>query len=192
VGVSNDVVRGDAPYYPSALWAYDPATQVFFYRIRVDGMPLNVGAEKDGTHTGKDPWSNVTWNLLIDADNDGWKEFTVVLDGNSGGTAADIWAGGASDGDDLKIYYNNDPRQCVTTEAVSGNQIITPYNLVWWGNSGTKNAVVPASPTADGATWDFGRTRCVYHSAANGTWGRGYFVDFQFPISALTDAYNSG
>jgi hypothetical protein len=192
---ATDIVRGDPPdYRPSALWAYDPATGVFFYRIRVDGMPLTPNGENKGERTGGDPWASITWNLLIDADNDGWKEFTVVLDGDSGGkNGSDISVPPASnDGDDLKIYYNDLDSQCVTTEAVSGNQVTTAYDLVWWGNAGTQNAVVPASHTADGATWDFGRTRCVYHTAANTTWGSGYFVDFQFPISALTDAYNSG
>ena len=191
---ATDIIRGDSPYHPSALWAYDPATNVFYYRIRVAGMPLTNGAQNNGTRTGGDPWTNVTWNLLIDADNDGWKEFTVVLDGDSGGKqGSDISVPPATnDGDDVKIYYNNGAGQCVTAEAVSGNQITNPYQLVWWGNAGTQNAAVPGSPTGDGATWDFGRTRCVYHTASSTTWGRGYFVDFQFPLSALTDAYNLG
>ena len=152
---ATDIIRGDSPYHPSALWTYDPETNVFYYRIRVAGMPLTNGAQNNGTRTGGDPSTNVTWNLLIDADNDGWKEFTVVLDGDSGGKqGSDISVPPATnDGDDVKIYYNNGAGQCVTAEAVSGNQITNPYQLVWWGNAGTQNAAVPGSPTGDGATW---------------------------------------
>ncbi len=188
-----DISRGDSPYYPSALYAFDSTTGVFFYRIRVNSCPLTNSALSGGTYTGGDPWDNVTWNLLIDTDGDGYKEFTVVLDGDSGGkTNSDIGAAaGSKDGDDLKIYYNNSPGQLVTAETVSNDQVVAPGDLVWWGNAGTKSASVPAS-LYDGATWDFGRTRCVYHTASNATWGAGWFVDFQFPISALTDAWNSG
>ncbi len=191
-----DITRGDSPYYPSALYAFDPVNQVFFYRIRVSSSPLTNGAQSGGTYTGGDPWDNVTWNLLIDTDGDGHKEFTVVLDGDSGGHVnSDISATpGVTDGDDLKVYYNNLPQQDVTGETVSSGQVTAPGDLVWWGNAGTHSATVPANPSnpADGATWDFGRSRCVYHSSSNGTWGAGWFVDFQFPISALMDAWNNG
>jgi hypothetical protein len=189
-----EISSGDSPYFPSAYFSYDAAAGVFYYRIRLDTMPLTSSAASAGTRTGGDPWGNVTYDLLIDTDGDGYKEFTVVLDGDSGGGKnRDISMPPAvNDGDDLKIYYNNLPSQCVTPETVSNNSVTNPGDLVWWGNAGTKDAAVPSNPTSDGAAWDFGRSRLVYHSASNATWGRGYFVDFQFPVAALTDAYNGG
>lgn len=194
VSGSVDISRGNSPYYDSCLYAYDSVNQVFFYRVRVNDMPLTPGGKNNGTYTGKDPWASNTYNLLIDLDGDGWKEFNVVLAGDSGGSkSTDISATpGSNDGDDLKIYYSNSPSQCVTSETVSNNQITDVGDLVWWGNAGTKAADVPPDQTADGATWDFGRTRCVYHTANNSTWNVGYFVDFQFPLSACTNAYNNG
>ncbi len=189
-----EIASGDAPYLPSAYFAYNTDAGVFYYRIRLDAMPLTASAETAGTRTGGDPWGNVTYNLLIECDGDGYKEFTVVLDGDSGGGKnKDLSVPPAvNDGDDLKIYFNDLQSQCVAPEIVSNNTLSAPGDLVWWGNAGTKDAVVPQDPTADGAAWDFGRSRLVVHGASNATWGRGYFVDFQFPVDALTDAYNGG
>ncbi|NMC00171.1 MAG: hypothetical protein GYA35_07820, partial [Thermoanaerobaculaceae bacterium] len=194
VSGSNDISRGDSPYYASCYYAYDSTNQVFFYRVRVAGDPLTPQAKSSGDGTGSNPWTNNTWNLLVDLDGDGWKEINVVLSGDSGGgKSTDISVvPGSNDGDDLKIYYNNSPSQCVTSETVSNNQITNPSDLVWWGNAATQTAVVPPNPNADGATWDFGRTRLVYHTSANSVWGSGYFVDFQFRIANCTNAYNNG
>ncbi len=190
----NDISRGTSPYYPSVFYSYDSLNRVLFYRIRVMAMPLTSVARATGDGKGTNPWNNPTWNLIIDTDSDGYKEFTVVLHGDSGGTQnKDISATpGINSGDDLKIYYENSNTQCVTGAVISNNIVVTPNNLVWWGNASTKNAVVPGDPNADGSTWDFGRTRMVFHSWLNATWSDGYFVDFQFPIDALTDAFNGG
>ncbi len=189
-----EISSGDYPYFPSAYFAYDAGAGVFYYRIRLDAMPLTSSAETEGTGTGGDPWGNVTYNLLIDTDGDGYKEFTVVLDGDSGGGKnKDISVPpSVNDGDDLKIYFNDLPSQCVTPETVSNNSLTAYGDLVWWGNAATRDAEVPSDPTADGATWNFGRSRLVHHNGSNTTWGRGYFVDFQFPAAVLTDAYNGG
>ncbi len=189
-----DISRGDSPYYDSCFYAYDSTNSIFFYRVRIDGDPLTNAARTGGTRTGADPFGNNTWNLLIDLDGDGWKEFNIVLAGDSGGGGTrDISVvAGTNDGDDLRVYYNNANSQCVTVPTISNNQITVVGDLVWWGNAGTQNAVVPPVPGADGATWDFGRSRCVVHTAANSTWGAGYFVDFQFPLAACTNSYNNG
>jgi hypothetical protein len=189
-----DISRGDSPYYDSCLYSYNATNQVFYYRVRVDGQPLTNSARTTGNGTGADPWANSTWNLLIDLDGDGWREFNVVLAGDSGGGGSrDISVvPGSNDGDDLKIYYSNSASQCVTSETISNNQITLVGDLVWWGNAATQSATVPGNPAADGATWNFGRSRMVYHTAANATWGSGHFVDFQFPLAACTDAYNGG
>lgn len=189
-----DISRGDSPYYDSCLYAYDSTNSIFFYRVRVDGDPLTPNAKSTGNGTGSNPWANNTWNLLIDLDGDGWKEFNIVLAGDSGGGGTrDISVvPGSNDGDDLRVYYNNSNSQCVTVPTISNNQITVVGDLVWWGNAATQTATVPGNPAADGATWNFGRSRCVVHTAANSTWGAGYFVDFQFPIAACTDSYNNG
>jgi hypothetical protein len=163
-----DISRGStSPYFPSCYYAFDSVNQVFFYRVRVSDNPMSQGGYQSGTITSTDPWVSVTWNLLLDTDGDGWKEFAVILAGDSGG--------GSNSGDDLQVYYNNDNKQDVSVA-----------DLVWQGKAGTKNADVPGNPSTDGATWDFGRTRCVYHTTANSTWGDGWFVDFQFFLGALT------
>ncbi len=189
-----DISRGDSPYYGSCFYAYDTVNQVFFYRVRVDGMPLTNGARTGGTRTGADPWASNTWNLVADLDGDGWKEFCIILAGDSGGGGTrDISeVAGSNDGDDLKVYYSNLESQCVTSETIANNQITDAGDLVWWGNAGTQDATVPSDPAADGATWDFGRTRLVYHTTANETWNTGYFIDLQFPLNACTNQYNGG
>ena len=174
------------PPRPSAYYAFDDVNEVIFYRIRVGGTPLNDPAVGDGSD--RRPYKSGTWNLLVDVDSDGFKEFTVVLDGNSGGNSGDI----NPSGDDLKIYFNDQPSQCVLTEDVTEGVVSTPSDLVWHSTAATQSAAVPPEPTADGATWDYGRTRHVFHDAANQEWGEGWFVDFQFPMSALTDSYNGG
>ena len=110
--------------YPSAYWSFDAANQVFFYRIRVAQNPLASGVKKDGIPdpvtndiAGK-PWANGTWNLTVEIDGDGWKEFAVILDGNSGGSSNDIEAENPPNfpnlttipihaGDDIVLFYNN-------------------------------------------------------------------------------------
>ena len=67
---------------PSFYIGYDSVNQVLFIRMRLASSPLTPtpnGASND------DPFGNVTWSLLIDTDGDGFKEFLVRLNGDSGG-----------------------------------------------------------------------------------------------------------
>ena len=75
--------------FPSAFWGFDATNEVFFYRVRVGDDPMATGVRHGGVATpqnaGSKPWSNGSWNLTMDTDGDGWKEFALLIDGNSGG-----------------------------------------------------------------------------------------------------------
>jgi hypothetical protein len=67
---------------------------VLYFRLRLAGPPMAL------TGSGQ-PFTSATWNLLLDIDGDGWKEFVIELDGTDGGTAPD----------DLVVIYDNSSSQ---------------------------------------------------------------------------------
>jgi uncharacterized repeat protein (TIGR01451 family) len=141
---------------PSFYIAYSAVNQVLFIRMRLAKSALTP--TPDG-NSNDDPFDNVTWSMLIDSDGDGYKEFIVRLNGDTGGPGNAI--------DDLQVYYDNRRAQDLLAGAVP----------IWT----VKSAVFPDSDPA--ATYvDFGRSRAI----ASPTPGVGDYLDFQVPLSAFT------
>lgn len=149
-------IIGNSTNLPSVYYAYNAGLQVLYVRVRLATSPLTNSP--DG-NSNDDPWTNATWSLLIDTDGDGYKEFVVMLDGQSGGPAAPI--------DKLVVYYDNAPSQDLSTayQAFSTTMVF---------------------PDRDGRAqvYDFGWGRAIDPALTGGGW----FMDWQIPLSAFKNA----
>ena len=146
---------------PSTWYAYDSANQVLFMRLHLGDSPLT---QTPNGGSGDDPWDAVTWTMLIDTDGDGYKEFAVQLNGDTGTNQNQF--------DDLTIYYDNTNTQSVASA--------TAVFL-------TKSASFPktAFPTGDSRNanyFDFQKSRAIAPAATGGGW----FLDWQVPLSGFT------
>jgi uncharacterized repeat protein (TIGR01451 family) len=125
------------------------------------------------------PYKSSTWNILIDIDGDGYRDFAIELDGTDQGVAPD----------DIKVYFST-----------IKDQYLYDSDLIWKQDS----ARHLTSPTdADGepgrpADWDrdpsplvrdFGRTRVIEY--VDPSLGTVYLLDIQVPLAAL-DATSRG
>ena len=167
-----------ADYGPAVSW-YSDGTNLYF-RMQLYSSPLQ------GTGNSK-PFTSATWNILLDTDGDGFKEFVVHIDGTGGG--------GQTQPDDIVIVYNDDPTQAFivtggvdtiwrqdsadnpyTTlfQNVDGEFVLNSANL--WDNDGS-----PGGPN-----YDFTRSRII---DVNGSIT---YLDFQVPIAALDAASRGG
>jgi hypothetical protein len=63
---------------------------ILYVRLRVDGPPLQVQGNGE-------PFDSETWNVLLDIDGDGFKEFAIMLDGEDSN----------SEPDDIVVIYEN-------------------------------------------------------------------------------------
>ena len=141
---------------------------VLYFRLRVNGPPLAL------TGSGQ-PFTSITWNLLLDTDGDGYKEFVVMLDGTDSGAQPD----------DIVIIYDNAPSQ----RFVIGQKGIWRQDAA--GPSDGVNGAVGTSSAwdvdADPYVWDFRRSRVVQidRSKAPGNQNSEYLIDIQVPLSAL-------
>jgi len=125
------------------------------------------------------PYKSSTWNILIDTDGDGYKDFTIELDGTDQGIAPD----------DIKVYFST-----------IKDQYLYDSDLIWKQDS-AKHLTSPTE--ADGEpdrpadwdrdpsplVWDFGRTRVIEH--VDPSLGTVYLLDIQVPLEAL-DATSRG
>src|ERR1051325_11473538 len=70
---SVDVFNGTSGTLPSVYYYYDSTNQVLFFRMRLLGDPRTGG--------GNAPLDQYTWNVLLDTDGDGYKEFFLEVNG---------------------------------------------------------------------------------------------------------------
>ena len=125
------------------------------------------------------PYKSSTWNILIDIDGDGYRDFAIELDGTDQGVAPD----------DIKVYFST-----------IKDQYLYDSDLIWKQDS----ARHLTSPTdADGepgrpADWDrdpspfvldFRIIRVIEY--VDPSLGTVYLLDIQVPLAAL-DALQSG
>ena len=139
---------------------------VLFLRIILAGSPSTKSA---------DPYGSATWNLLIDTDGDGYKEFVVLLNGSDVGVAPD----------DIEIYYSDSQSQSYEeTDLIWSQDSAVGDNNNVDGETGSKSADWGVDIAS--SVWDFGRTRVstIVDKSI-------YALDIQIPISAL-DASSSG
>lgn len=144
---------------------------VFFVRFVLSSSPLAL------TGNGK-PFISATWNILIDVDGDGFKEFVVQLDGTDQSTNPD----------DIKVYYANNPAQNYTDLDLIWRQDSArhPTDSTQYlvdGEPGKKATEWDADPLA--TVTDFGRTRVIEENGV-------YFLDIQIPIAALDASHIDG
>ncbi len=127
------------------------------------------------------PFASLTWNILLDIDGDGYKEFVMMLEG----------IGRAAQPDDIVVIYDNAPSQEFST-ALSGvwRQDCAGANDGANGASGTSSTW---DLDSDEYVWDFGRTRVVQidRSRSPNSQLSEYFIDIQVPLDAL-DASSLG
>ena len=143
--------NGGTPYDPS-----DPSTaddDYIFFRMRVEADP-SFKAGFDSNH----------WNVLLDVDNDGYKEYWIDLDGT--------FTQGNTSPDRLQVLFDNANRQDIddpdavrvdlfSAFSAPDNDVTCPASSP--GLSHTR--VVPADDGVDGDSW----------------------VEVQVPMSALDD-----
>jgi hypothetical protein len=97
---------------PSIYYFYDPATQMLFFRWRVQTAPNTYATGPSaGTASSTDPWSSALWTVFFDLNGDGYRDFAAHLNGSSGSPSApidvltSIWSNSSSN----SIDYVNDP-----------------------------------------------------------------------------------
>jgi len=155
-----------------------PSVQLFgncstlMFRVALASNPLQLSGS--GT-----PYKSSTWNVLIDADGDGYRDFTIELDGTDSGVSPD----------DIKIYYSTTKEQYLYDTDIIWKQDsakhLTNPNSVDGEPGGPTNWDKNTSPSV----WDFGRTRVIEY--VDQSLGRVYLLDIQVPLEAL-DATSKG
>ncbi|MGC8743168.1 MAG: hypothetical protein ACP5T0_04745 [Verrucomicrobiia bacterium] len=161
------------PSFDQPSFYYYGNGSILFFRLRVNGPPISL------TGSGQ-PFDSATWNILIDIDGDGWKEFVIELDGTSSGLMPD----------DIVVIYDNSNSQKFNIGAAN----------VWRQDcarhtNNTSMATVDGEPQSsaywdsdpDPYVWDFGRTRVVQIDRTKnpGSQNSEYFIDIQIPIDVL-------
>ncbi len=161
------------PSQDQSSFFHTATSSVLFFRLRLAGSPLQLVAP--GL-----PAKAATWNILIDIDGDGYKEFAVTLDG----------AGGSAGPDDLIVWFGDTASQTFST----GQE-------VWRQDSagtdddadGAEGGIPLWDIDADPYVWDFRRVRVVQidMSLPPGDEASEYFLDVQIPLTAF-DASTAG
>lgn len=165
-----------ADYGPAVSWYSDGVN--LYFRMQLSSSPLQA------TGNSK-PFTSATWNILLDTDGDGYKEFVVHIDGTGGSQTTP---------DDIVVIYNNSPTQAfIVTGGVdtiwrqdsadnpsdSGSQTVDGEpgsNASAWDNDGTPG----------GTDYDFTRSRLIDVN------GSVTYLDFQVPLSSLDAAARGG
>ena len=165
-----------AAYGPAVSW-YSDGTNLYF-RMQLNSSPLQA------TGNSK-PFSSATWNILLDTDGDGFKEFVVHIDG-TGGDDGD----GQDQPDDIVVIYNDSQTQAFT---ITGGA-----DTIWRQDSAdnpsdSTSQTVDGEPGSNASDWDndgspggldynFTRSRVI---DVNGSIT---YLDFQVPLAALHNA----
>ncbi len=151
---------------PSFLYAYynggtvsDISDDHIAFRLRLNGNPLETS--QVGLRSGH-------WYILIDIDNDGFKEFAIDVDGTVGSNRPDR----------VYLLYNDLPTNTVTprsgaqrsaSDVLGGDEI-----EVWYA----------AGPAATGGAQTYNHIR-VLMATPTCYGGNEYWLDVQLPISAF-------
>ena len=162
-------------YGPAVAW-YGDGTNLYF-RMQLSSSPLAAtGSSK--------PFISATWNILIDTDGDGFKEFVIHVDGTGGGQTQP---------DDIVAIYNDNATQSfIVTGGVdtlwrqdsADNPTDTAEQTID-GEPGSNASDYDSDGTPGGPDYNFTRTRLINVS------GSVTYLDFQVPLSAL-DATSRG
>lgn len=170
---SVDFSSGQNNDQPSIFFSADGS--ILFIRLRVDGPPLALTGSNQ-------PFDAATWNVMLDTDGDGFKEFVILLDGTGQGFEADP----DTMPDDLVIIYDNNDSQ----RFIIGQDGIWRQDSAVGGNNGADGESGSSSTwdtDPDQYVWDFGRTRVVQidQTGQAGKNNSEYYIDIQVPIAAF-------
>jgi uncharacterized repeat protein (TIGR01451 family) len=163
-------------YGPAVSW-YGNGTNLYF-RMQLNNSPIQA------TGTGK-PFSSATWNILLDTDGDGYKEFVVHIDGTGGGQ---------TQADDIVVIYENTAIQSFTVtggldtiwrQDSADNPSDTTLQTVD-GELGNNASDYDNDGSPGGPDYDFLRTRVTDID------GSVTYLDFQVPLSALDATAKGG
>lgn len=164
----------------TASYIYGDGSNVFF-RFRLGGPPLAL------TGAGQ-PFTPVTWSVLIDVDGDGYREFIVQLDGDDAGPSSPM-------PDDLYVLYNNADNNTFdqATDTI-WKQDAAKHPSAANGSDGEPDSALQWDWDADPYVWDYKRTRVVQIDTglSPGHNNSEYFLDLQVPIAALDAAGRGG
>lgn len=141
-------------------------TEILAFRVRLRSNPLSS--------IGKDsPFVASRWNLLVDTDGDGFKEYLVTVNGATVNTFV-------TSPDDLAVYYNDGATQAV----VAGDRLWVQDVA---GPSDGLDGGLVIDTDASAFVWDYGRTRVTQIDTGlpAGDPGSEYFLDFQIPLQAF-------
>ena len=153
------------PSQDQSSFFHTATSQVLYFRLRLAGSPLQL------VSPGL-PAKAATWNILIDIDGDGYKEFAATLDG----------AGGSTGPDDLDVWFGDTASQTFSTGQEVWRQDSAGTDD---GVDGAEGGVSLWDIDADPYVWDFRRIRVVQIdvSLSPGAEASEYFLDMQFLIS---------
>ena len=161
-----------ADYGPAVSWYSDGSN--LYFRMQLADSPLqSTGNSK--------PFASATWNILLDTDGDGFKEFVIHIDGTGGDQAQP---------DDIVVIYNDSPTQSFTItggadtiwrqDSADNPSDITQQNTD--GEPGSNASDWDNDATPGGSSYDFTRSRIIDVN------GSVIYLDFQVPIEALHNA----
>jgi len=152
-------------YNGGTVWApNDPSTLLddsLFFRIRVQGDPVAQG----------DDFTSYHWNILIDVDGDGYKEFWVDLEGSCSGNACNP---PTSSTDRLNVLYDNQNRQDIPDPDDPGVRV----------NYFSASSLPLASGTCPAGSPGQSMTRVIPTNDGTGD----YWIDVQVPMTAFVDS----
>lgn len=165
---------------PSIYFAFQNNTM--FVRFRVESDPNAYTGNNAGN---TDPWKAGTWIMMMDVNGDGWRDYSIYLNGDGGSPSTPI--------DRIQIIYS----RLTNTQSIQpgtgiyllgeiyGAEKYTsgPYNNKMKQYNGSGSLTEP--PDWNNNTKDFGTSRVSPDGDGQ------YFIDFQIPVSALdASAYN--
>jgi len=170
---------------PSIYYYYDSASQVIFFRWRVEQIANNYATgPSPGTYANTSPWNSALWTVFLDLDGNGYRDFAMHLDGSSGAPATPV--------DILRSIWSNQSSNSIDyigSSATIHSLFTNPTSFV----SNTTNQIFQfngsASPTtiqwpngASETNWDYGTTRSINISTGS---CEEYFVDYEIPLAML-------
>lgn len=165
---------------PSIYFAF--ANNTMFVRFRVESDPNAYTGNNAGNG---DPWKAGAWIMMLDVNGDGWRDYSVYLNGDGGSPSTPI--------DRIQVIYS----RLTNTQSIEPTTGIYLLGEIYGAQKYTSGTYNNKLKQFDGngnlmepQNWsltikDFGTSRVSEDGDG------GYFVDFQLPISALdASAYN--
>ncbi len=194
-GREGDTTTGAPDGQITTMFAYKPAEDVVFLRMRLDEEPTSaVNTSSDPGTQPKGPFKdNTAWNFIFDFNGDGWADIVATTDGNSGAT------GGNSNTDDIQLAWVNSPGDQSFDNTAP--LCIDPSGEILYrrkANVSPFSLAIPGCDEENDPLCDFVFSRVLNECAATNpaanctTDGTNFFLDMQFPRGAFDDCLTPG